>query len=178
MQTATVAGGCFWCVEAVLEILDGVESVESGYCNGQLPNPSYRQVCGGHTGHAEAVRVVFDPERISYRDLLTIFLLTHDPTTLNRQGADEGTQYRSAIFFHDADQEKTAHEVIAELTAKQLFPRPIVTEVTAAATFYPAEDYHQDYYRNNPNQGYCQAVINPKVAKLRQLFAKKLQKPE
>ncbi|MEM6326107.1 MAG: peptide-methionine (S)-S-oxide reductase MsrA [Bacteroidota bacterium] len=173
-QTAVLGGGCFWCTEAVLERLRGVHDVESGYAGGAVPNPTYREICSGRTGHAEVVRATFDPDQISYEDLLTVFFATHDPTTLNRQGADVGTQYRSTIMVADAAQRETAERVIRELTAAQVFPRPIVTEVVDLPTFYPAEQYHQDYYRANPNQGYCQAVIAPKVAKLRAEYLDKL----
>ena len=167
-ETATLGGGCFWCVEAALLDLKGIQSVVSGYAGGTPPNPSYRQVCTGTTGHAEVVQVTFDPALIDYRTLLEVFFTVHDPTTLNRQGADAGTQYRSVIFWHSAAQRDTAAEVIARLTRDQVWPHPIVTEVSPVPTFYPAEDYHQNYYRQNPYQGYCQAVISPKLAKLRQ----------
>jgi peptide-methionine (S)-S-oxide reductase len=170
-QLATLAGGCFWCLEAVFRELRGVSKVVSGYAGGKAENPTYRDVCGGATGHAEVVQIEFDPAVIDYRTLLEIFFTIHDPTTLNRQGGDAGTQYRSAIFFHDAQQEAIAKGLIAELTAEEVFPRPIVTEVKPLTTFYPAEDYHQDYYATNPEQGYCQAVIAPKLAKFRAKFA-------
>jgi peptide-methionine (S)-S-oxide reductase len=175
-ETATLAGGCFWCVEAVFEPLEGVEKVVSGYTGGQRPHPSYEAVCTGATGHAEAVQVTFDPEVISYRDVLEIFFAFHDPTTLNRQGPDQGTQYRSAIFTHSPEQKLVAEETIARLNADKVFPGPIVTEVTPLAAFYPAEEYHQGYYRRNPNQGYCQAMIGPKVAKLRAKYGARLKK--
>ncbi len=174
---ATLAGGCFWCTEAVFERLTGVAAVESGYIGGHLPNPSYERVCDGDTGHAEAVRVAFDPQAVDYRTLLEVFFGTHDPTTRNRQGHDVGTQYRSAVFAHDADQARVARELIAELEREQVFGAPIVTEVVelgqagAAGVWYPAEAYHQGYYRANPRQGYCMAVISPKLGKLRQGFA-------
>ena len=168
---ATLAGGCFWCLEAVFQRLKGVDRVVSGYLGGSVRHPSYEHVCSGATGHAEAVEVHFDPAVISYRTLLELFFAFHDPTTLNRQGPDVGTQYRSAIFFHDEDQRITADEVIAELSAAHTFDRPIVTEVTPATTFYPAESNHQDYYRRNPGQPYCAALIGPKVAKLRSRYA-------
>jgi peptide-methionine (S)-S-oxide reductase len=174
-ETATLGGGCFWCLEAVFEELRGVEKVESGYAGGTVVNPTYEQVCGGKTKHAEVVQVTFDPSVISFRELLEVFFAIHDPTTLNRQGADVGTQYRSAIFIHTPEQKATAEEVIAELNAEGVWGKPIVTEVTPFETFYPAEDYHQGYYRSNPTQGYCQVVITPKVAKLRQHFAAKLR---
>jgi peptide-methionine (S)-S-oxide reductase len=172
---ATLAGGCFWCLEAVFEQLEGVRSVVSGYMGGTTRNPSYREVCGGDTGHAEVVQVTFEPERISYRDLLELFFAFHDPTTLNRQGADVGTQYRSAIFTHDAEQETTARALVAELERERVFGAPIVTEITPATAFYPAEDYHQGYFRANPDQPYCRAVVAPKVAKLRSKFTERLK---
>jgi len=172
---ATLAGGCFWCLEAVFDGLRGVESVESGYAGGPRPNPTYEQVCAGTTGHAEVVRVEYDPEVISYRDLLNVFFSIHDPTTLNRQGADAGTQYRSAIFYHSPEQKATAEGVIRELEGQKLWNDPIVTEVTELQTFYPAEDYHRDYFARNPGQGYCNVVIAPKVAKFRQQYTEKLK---
>jgi peptide-methionine (S)-S-oxide reductase len=174
-ETAVLGGGCFWCLEAVFEQLKGVESVESGYAGGATPNPTYTAVCGGNTGHAEVVRVTFDPTAISYRELLEVFFATHDPTTLNRQGNDVGTQYRSVIYTTTPEQEATARAVISELTAERVFPGPIVTEVEPAPTFYQAEEYHQGYYRGNPGQGYCSFVIAPKVAKLRKSFGAKLK---
>jgi peptide-methionine (S)-S-oxide reductase len=173
-EQATLAGGCFWCLEAVFEQLKGVEKVVSGYCGGTVSNPTYEQVCTGRTGHAEVVQVTFDPNVISYREILDVFFATHDPTTKNRQGADVGTQYRSAIFYHSLEQKETAERRITELNAEQIWPAPIVTEVVPLATFYPAEEYHQGYYRGNPVQGYCRAVISPKVAKFRKQFADKL----
>lgn len=175
LEQAILAGGCFWCTEAVMQDLRGVQKVESGYIGGQMPNPDYRSVCGGQTGHAEAVRVTYDPQQISYRDLLEIFFGTHDPTTLNRQGADVGTQYRSAIFPLSAEQEAEAKAVIDDLNAQGVFGRPIVTSIEKASPFYVAENYHQNYYKQNPAQGYCMAVISPKVAKLRQKYAEKLR---
>lgn len=175
-QTAILAGGCFWCLEAVFDDLKGVQSVESGYAGGHVPNPTYKQVCTGSTGHAEVVRVTFDPQVISYRDLLRVFFAIHDPTTLNRQGNDVGTQYRSAIFYLDEEQKRAAEEVIAELTAAQLWPNPIVTEVTPFDAFYMAEDYHQEYFANNPFQPYCMAVVAPKVAKFRKQFVDRLKR--
>jgi peptide-methionine (S)-S-oxide reductase len=172
-EVATLAGGCFWCLEAVYDELDGVLSVESGYIGGHVEDPTYYQVCSGETGHAEAVRVTFDPDAVSFRDLLEVFFVIHDPTTLNRQGNDIGTQYRSAIFFHSPEQEAAAREVIAELERDQAFPNPIVTEVTPAGTWYEAEAYHQEYYARNPGQGYCQFVIAPKLAKFRKKFAER-----
>jgi len=181
LAQATVAGGCFWCTEAVFERVAGVTAVESGYIGGQLPNPSYERVCDGDTGHAEAVRVTFDPAVLPYRALLEVFFGTHDPTTRDRQGHDVGSQYRSAVFAHDADQARTAREVIAELEREGVFGAPIVTEVTDLAgagpegVWYPAETYHQGYYRSHPRQGYCMAVIAPKLGKLRQRFAHRLR---
>jgi peptide-methionine (S)-S-oxide reductase len=174
-EVATLGGGCFWCLEAVFEQLRGVTKVESGYCGGSVVNPSYRQVCSGSTGHAEVVQVTFDPSAITFRDVLDGFFATHDPTTLNRQGADAGTQYRSAIFYHTPEQKQIAEEAITELDAAHVWPRPIVTEVTPLQTFYKAEDYHQEYFRTNPAQPYCLAVVGPKVAKFRQKFADKLR---
>jgi len=176
MERATLAGGCFWCLEAVFLELKGVERVESGYAGGHLPNPTYEQVCTGATGHAEVVQVTFDPAVIPYRDLLRIFFTMHDPTTLNRQGADVGTQYRSAIFYHSPAQKADAEAAIAEVAASEVWPGRIVTQVVPLDVFYPAEEYHRDYYRQNPRQGYCQIVIAPKVAKLRKEFFEKLRK--
>jgi peptide-methionine (S)-S-oxide reductase len=167
---ATFAGGCFWCTEAVYAEIKGVDSVESGYIGGKVPNPTYQQVCTGLTGHAEAVEITYDPARVPFEKLLEIFFTTHDPTTLNRQGPDVGTQYRSGIFFHDDEQKRIAVEVIRRLDQARVFPGPIVTEVTPASTFYPAEDYHQDYFVKNPFDRYCQAQAAPKVAKTRKLF--------
>ena len=170
-EVATLAGGCFWCLEAVYDQVKGVKSVESGYIGGQTTNPSYEQVCGGRTGHAEAVRVTFDPAMVAYRDLLNIFFAIHDPTTLNRQGNDSGTQYRSAVFYHSAEQRDIAQEVIAKLSEDRLYPNPIVTELSPAGQWYEAEAYHQEYFARNPSQGYCTYVVGPKVAKFRQHFA-------
>ena len=167
IETATLGGGCFWCVEAAYLGLKGVRSVVSGYAGGSIENPSYRQVCAGTTGHAEVVQVTFDPGLIDFRTVLEVFFTIHDPTTPNRQGADVGTQYRSVIFYHSDAQRETAERLVAELAADGVWPDPIVTEIAPAPVFYPAEEYHQDYYRRNPNQGYCQAVISPKLAKLR-----------
>ena len=178
LELADLAGGCFWCLEAVYDELEGVQKVVSGYEGGRVENPSYNAVCGGATGHAEVVRVTFDPEVVSYDDILRVFFTIHDPTTLNRQGADVGTQYRSAIFYHDQAQKETAEKVIAELEDEGVWPNPIVTEVTEAGPFYPAEDYHQDYYANNSYQPYCQVVINPKLAKFRQKYAARLKSPQ
>jgi len=174
-EIATLAGGCFWCLEAVYDRMKGVESVESGYIGGKNPNPTYEAVCTGRTGHAEAAQITFDTNVVSYRELLEVFFAIHDPTTLNRQGHDVGTQYRSAIFYHSPDQKAVAEDVIAALTKEKVFDDPIITEVVPAATFYVAEDYHQEYFARNPTQGYCVAVVSPKVAKLRQKFATKLK---
>ena len=176
LEIATLAGGCFWCLEAVYDDLKGVESVESGYSGGHVESPSYAQVCDGDTGHAEVVQVTFDPQVLPYRDLLTVFFTIHDPTTPNRQGNDVGTQYRSAIFYHDEGQKKVAEEVIHEITAAGIWDAPIVTEVTPFDKFYIAEDYHQEYFKKNPFQGYCRAVIAPKVAKFRHEFSERLKK--
>ena len=170
LAKATFAGGCFWCTEAVYKEIKGVKEVTSGYIGGQVKNPTYKQVCTGLTGHAEAVEIEYDPDLVPYEKLLEVFFATHDPTTLNRQGADVGTQYRSGVFYHDDDQKRTAEKVIEKLNAARIFPQRIVTEVTEASTFYPAEDYHQDYFENNPFQPYCQAAVSPKVAKVRKVF--------
>lgn len=174
-ELATLAGGCFWCLEAVFQQLRGVTKVVSGYTGGSVPNPSYQAVCTGATGHAEVTQVSFDPTVITYRDLLDIFFTIHDPTTLDRQGADEGTQYRSAVFYHSAAQKTGAEQAIKELEAAKVWDDPIVTEVAPLEQFYPAEGYHQDYYARNPNQAYCRAVIAPKVAKLRSKYFEKLK---
>jgi peptide-methionine (S)-S-oxide reductase len=174
-EIATLGGGCFWCLEAVFEQLRGVERVGSGYAGGTTANPTYQQVCRGNTGHAEVIQITFDPRVLSYRDILDLFFAFHDPTTLNRQGPDAGTQYRSAIFYHNPEQKRIAEQRIAELNAAGTWPRPIVTEVVPLTVFYRAEDYHQGYFQQNPEQGYCQAVISPKVAKLRQHFADRLK---
>src|SRR5213596_1058461 len=173
VEVATLASGCFWCLEAVFEQLRGVTKVVSGYTGGHVPNPSYEAVCTGTTGHAEVVQVTFDPDQLSYRDLLGVFFSLHDPTTVNRQGGDVGTQYRSAIFYHDDEQRRTAEEVIRELEAEHVFDDPIVTTIEPLVAFYPAEEYHREYYRRNPNQPYCRAVIAPKVAKLRTKYLQK-----
>jgi peptide-methionine (S)-S-oxide reductase len=175
-EIATLAGGCFWCLEAVFNDLRGVEKVVSGYAGGSLPNPTYQEVCMGTTGHAEVVQIFFDPNETSFKELLEVFFTIHDPTTLNRQGADAGTQYRSAIFYHSPEQREVAQQVIKELEAERIWDDPIVTEVTPLETFYPAEGYHQQYYEQNPNQPYCRAVVAPKVAKFRKLFLSKLKK--
>jgi peptide-methionine (S)-S-oxide reductase len=174
LQTATVGGGCFWCTEAVFEEVNGVESVVSGYSGGNAPGrPTYREICSGLTGHAEVVKITFDANIITYQDILIIFMTTHDPTTLNRQGADRGTQYRSVIYYHNDEQKDIAEIVVKELT--QYYESPIVTEVTEASIFYEAEEDHQDFYKNNPDYGYCSFVIDPKLAKLRKLHADKLK---
>jgi peptide-methionine (S)-S-oxide reductase len=175
-QTATLAGGCFWCLEAVFDDLIGVVSVESGYSGGHLPNPTYKQVCSDTTGHAEVVHITFDASAISYADLLRVFFAIHDPTTLNRQGNDVGTSYRSAIFYHDEEQKKTTEAVIKEISDAKIWPNPIVTEVTKFDAFYMAEDYHQEYFANNANQPYCRMVVAPKVAKFRKQFVERLKK--
>lgn len=172
---ATLGGGCFWCLEAVFEQMRGVERVESGYAGGANPNPTYREVCGGDTGHAEVVQITFDPAVVSFAELLDVFFATHDPTALNRQGADVGTQYRSVVFFHSPEQEKTARAKIAELDAARIWDKPIVTEVSPLPTFFKAEDYHQEYFRSNPYQGYCMAVVAPKVLKFRKQFSDRLK---
>jgi peptide-methionine (S)-S-oxide reductase len=175
-EMATLAGGCFWCLEAVFDELKGVESVESGYSGGHVQSPSYAQVCNGDTGHAEAVQITFDPQVLAFKDLLTIFFTVHDPTTLNRQGNDVGTQYRSAIFYHNEEQKKISEEVIQEIGAEKIWGDPIVTEVKPFDQFYIAEDYHQEYYKNNSFQPYCRIVIAPKVSKIRRKFAERLKK--
>ena len=174
-ETATLGAGCFWCVEAVFQDLKGVQRVVSGYTGGETRSPTYREICGGDTGHAEVVQITFDPETISFEELLYVFWRTHDPTTLNRQGADTGTQYRSAIFYHSDAQKETAEKSKAEADAAGLYPNPIVTEITPASEFYEAETYHQNFYRQNPSQGYCRVVIDPKVRKMRKEFGDKLK---
>jgi peptide-methionine (S)-S-oxide reductase len=176
LEIVTLGGGCFWCLEAVFEQLEGVKSVKSGYAGGTMPNPSYEQVCTGSTGHAEVVQITFDPEKITYQELLEIFFTIHDPTTLNRQGGDVGTQYRSVIFYHKPEQEKVAKEVIEKLEAAGIWENPIVTELEEYKDFYPAEEYHQEYYRRNRAQPYCQAVITPKLAKFKKKWLAKLKK--
>jgi peptide-methionine (S)-S-oxide reductase len=176
LETATLAGGCFWCIEAVFDDLKGVASVVSGYAGGTVANPTYQQVCTGTTGHAEVAQITFDPKIISYADLLRVFFTVHDPTTLNRQGHDVGTQYRSAIFYHNAAQKQIAQDVIREITAEKIWRDPIVTQVASFEVFYPAEDYHQEYFANNPNQPYCQAVVAPKVAKFRAHYRERLKR--
>ena len=176
-QLATLAGGCFWCLEAVFEQLNGVKKVDSGYAGGHVPNPSYEAVCSGSTGHAEVTQVTFDPDVVSFHDLLSVFFAIHDPTTLDRQGGDVGTQYRSAIFYHDDQQRRVAEDVVRELESEHVFDDPIVTKIESLKTFYPAEEYHREYYRRNQNQPYCRAVIAPKVAKLRSKYLAKLKQP-
>ena len=175
LETATLAAGCFWCVEAVFDDLQGVEDVMSGYSGGHTENPTYKEVCSETTGHAEVIQIRFDPEVLSYADLLRVFFTVHDPTTLNRQGNDIGSSYRSAIYYHSDEQRESAESVIAEITAEQLYPNPIVTEVASFDKFWPAEDYHQEYFANNPSQPYCAGVVAPKVAKFRQKFASRLK---
>ena len=174
-EIATLGAGCFWCVEAVFQQLQGVESAVSGYAGGEVENPTYERVCSGTTGHAEVVQITFDPEVISYADLLYVFWRTHDPTTLNRQGADQGTQYRSVIFCHDETQQEIAEKSKAETDAADLWADPIVTEIAPFARFYRAEDYHMDYFSRNPNQPYCQMVVDPKVRKFRKEFGERLK---
>jgi peptide-methionine (S)-S-oxide reductase len=174
-EVATLGGGCFWCLEAVFEQLRGVERVVSGYAGGNVPEPSYEQVCTGRTGHAEVVQVTFDPAIVSFREILDVFFATHDPTTRNRQGADVGTQYRSVIFYHSPQQKQITEQRIAELNAAGIWDRALVTEVAPLEAFYPAEDYHQGYFRHNPSQSYCQAIVSPKVVKFRKQFAGKLK---
>ena len=175
-EVATLAGGCFWCLEAVYDELKGVVDVVSGYSGGTVANPSYESVCTGETGHAETVQVTFDPQVVSYRQLLEVFFTIHDPTSLNRQGADVGTQYRSAIFYHDADQKAVAEQLIHEMEGKKLWDKPIVTVVSPFTVFYPAEAYHQEYFKRNPYQGYCMMIIAPKVAKFRKHYLEMLKK--
>lgn len=173
LAIATFGNGCFWCTEAIFQQLKGVETVLPGYTGGTVKNPSYKEVCTGTTGHAEAIQITYDPSVISYRELLDVFFYTHDPTTLNRQGADVGTQYRSAIFYHNQDQQNDAQTIIAQLTAEEVYADPIVTEISAINVFYQAEDYHRNYYNNNKNQGYCRAVINPKLDKFMKKYGSK-----
>lgn len=176
LETATLAAGCFWCVEAVFDDLRGVEDVVSGYSGGTTVDPTYRQVCDGNTGHAEVTQIRFNPSEISFRDILRVFFAVHDPTTLNRQGNDVGTQYRSAIFYHDDEQKRIARETIEEVESEGVYDAPIVTEVVPFEKFYPAEDYHQEYFTNNPNQPYCMAIVAPKVAKFRKQFVDRLKR--
>jgi len=175
METATLGGGCFWCIEAVFQDLKGVERVQSGYAGGSVPDPTYEEVCRGTTGHAEVVQVTFDPEVIGFREVLEVFFSVHDPTTLNRQGADVGTQYRSVVFYQSPEQERQTRETIRSMEEAEVWEGPIVTEVTPLEAFYPAEAYHEDYFSRNPQQPYCQVVINPKVAKFRARFSHKLK---
>ena len=175
-ETATLAGGCFWCLEAIFDDLVGVNQVDSGYSGGHSKSPTYKQVCTGETGHTEVVQIVFDPEIISFEDLLRVFFSIHNPTTLNRQGNDIGTQYRSAIYYHSPEQRAAAEQIIQEITAAAIWEDPIVTEVTQFDDFFIAEDYHQEYFANNPNQPYCQAVVAPKVAKFRKNYFDRLKK--
>jgi peptide-methionine (S)-S-oxide reductase len=175
-EIATLAGGCFWCLEAVYDEIKGVDAVESGYMGGKNANPTYEQVCGGQTGHAEVIQISFDPKVVSFRELLEVFFVIHDPTTLNRQGNDAGTQYRSAIFYHSPVQQALAQDVISKLVAAKLWDDPVVTEVVPAETFYVAETYHQEYYVRNPQQSYCAFVVAPKVAKFRKHFVEHLKK--
>jgi peptide-methionine (S)-S-oxide reductase len=175
-ETATLAGGCFWCLEAVYDELRGVESVESGYMGGKTENPSYEDVCSGETGHAEVVQITFDPKVVSFTEILQVFFAIHDPTTLNRQGNDVGSQYRSAVFYHSVEQKASAELTIANLETEKVYDDPIVTEVAPASKFYPAENYHQEYFRRNPAQPYCSFVVRPKLAKFRKQFLQKLKK--
>jgi peptide-methionine (S)-S-oxide reductase len=175
-ETATLGGGCFWCLEAVYDEMEGVRSVESGYMGGQKPNPTYKEVCGGRTGHVEVIQLTFDPAVTSFEEILEVFFTIHDPTTRDRQGNDVGSQYRSAIFYHSPEQKSTAERVIGEMNARKIWDGPIVTEVRPAETFYMAEDYHQEYFQNNPEQPYCSFVVSPKVRKFRQKFSAKMKK--
>ena len=175
-EVATIAGGCFWCIEAVFREVDGVEYVVSGYTGGTTVNPTYEQVCAGETGHAEAIQVSFNPSKISYREILEIFFSVHDPTTLNRQGTDVGTQYRSAIFYHNDQQRTVAEELIGELNKTNVWKKPIVTQIVPMDKFYPAEEYHWEYFSRNPEQAYCQMVISPKVSKFRKRWTKRLKR--
>ncbi|MSP14146.1 MAG: peptide-methionine (S)-S-oxide reductase [Chloroflexi bacterium] len=174
-EVATLGGGCFWCLEAVYDQLKGVADVVSGYSGGHMPNPTYEQVCSERTGHAEVIQITFDPQAVSYREILQVFFTIHDPTTLNQQGNDVGTSYRSIILYHSPEQEATARQVIAELNAAHLWDKPIVTEVTAFKVFYPAEAYHQQYFERNPHQPYCRIVVEPKVAKFRKKYMERLK---
>jgi len=175
MEIATFGGGCFWCTEAVFQRLNGVEKVVSGYAGGHVNNPTYKEICTGTTGHAEVIQITYNPEVISYLELLQVFFETHDPTTLNRQGNDVGTQYRSVIYFHSSEQEEIARKVKNDLNSENVFEKPVVTEISAIYNYYPAEDYHQEYYNNNSNQGYCTFVIAPKIEKLKKVFGDKLK---
>ena len=175
LEVATLAGGCFWCIEEVFREVDGVENVVSGYTGGTIVNPTYEQVCTGKTGHAEAVQVKFNPSKLSYREILEIFFSVHDPTTLNKQGADVGTQYRSSIFYHNEQQKRVAEELTGELSRAQLWNRPIVTQIVPLGTFYPADVYHQEYFSRYPEQAYCQMVISPKISKFRKQWTKHIK---
>lgn len=175
MEIATFGGGCFWCTEAIFKEMKGVQSVISGYSGGDIVNPSYREVCSGRTGHAEVVEIEFDPQIVSFQELLEVFWATHDPTTLNRQGADIGTQYRSVIFYHNEKQKEIAETIKQRLNEENVFEKPVVTEISAWKNFFRAEDYHQDYFERNPGQGYCQFVIVPKLEKFRKIFKEKLK---
>lgn len=176
LERATLAGGCFWCTGSVFDELRGVESVVSGYSGGHKDSPTYQEVCTGTTGHAEVIQIEFDPAEIDFSDILRVFFTVHDPTTLNRQGGDIGTQYRSSVFYHSEAQKQAAEDVIREIDAAAIYPNPIVTEVVPFEKFWPAEDYHQEYFVNNPNQPYCSAVIAPKVAKFRKMYAERLKR--
>jgi peptide-methionine (S)-S-oxide reductase len=175
MQHIILGGGCFWCIEAVFQLFEGVEDLMPGYAGGNTPNPSYREVCSGSTGHAEVVRLTFNPEQLSLKEVLRIFFHAHDPTTLNRQGNDVGTQYRSAIYYHDAEQKKVIDSVIQDIEEARVWGRPIVTEVAALDTFYPAEEYHKNYFQDHPSQPYCNIVIGPKVKKMKEIFSQQLK---
>ncbi|MBA3989271.1 MAG: peptide-methionine (S)-S-oxide reductase [Idiomarina sp.] len=178
LQHATLGGGCFWCIESAFKQVEGIIEAESGYAGGHVDNPTYQQVCNGNTGHAEVVRLAFDPALISYREILEIFFALHDPTQLNRQGNDIGPQYRSVIFFHDESQQAQAQTIIAQMTQEQTWPAPVVTAVEPLSSYFSAEGYHRDYYQNNPQQPYCAMVVGPKLAKFKQTFAKRLKQPK
>ena len=175
IKKAILGGGCFWCTEAVYKELNGIIDVVPGYSGGNIKNPAYREVCTGKTGHAEVVQITYDPEIVSYKEILEVFFMTHDPTTLNRQGNDVGTQYRSAVFYHDEEQKKTAEEVVSNFEKENIFDHPVVTEITPFEAFYKAEDYHKDYYERNEDQPYCQFIVAPKVAKFKEIFKDKLK---
>ena len=175
-EQATLGGGCFWCTEAIFLQLNGVEAVKSGYSGGKIKNPSYREVCTGRTGHAEVIQITFNPRKTSFAEILEVFFMTHDPTTLNRQGNDIGTQYRSVIFYHNEEQKSVAEKVVSMFEKEQVYDRPIVTEITPFSAFYPAEDYHSNYFEQNPNQPYCQFVVAPKVEKFKKIFKEKLKR--
>lgn len=174
-QEATLAGGCFWCLESAFNQLQGVEKASSGYANGDIANPTYKQVCNGDSGHAEVIRLIYNPSEISFREILEVFFALHDPTQLNRQGHDIGTQYRSGVFYHNDEQRLTAEVIIAEIEAEQIWPGKVVTQVEPIQSYYPAEDYHENYFERNPENQYCQAVVSPKLAKFRRTFAAKLK---